>query len=158
MQTIRQRGDGMTIGMAIKQGVKFVFGWCGCIADHGGTQSVQMADLGHSQFHLLGTGARLENGVEMTWVNASSAKVVAETVVGQITFAAERSLSCLDRFFKWQMFEAMQRVVMHECSHRPIIGDRLARKPDQRSQLHPLALVVGLCCYLSHSIVSMARS
>ena len=41
--------------------------------------------------------------------------------------------SLANRFLEVELFEPVQRIVMHECPHGPVIGDDLACQPDQSS-------------------------
>mgnify|MGYP001589391086 CR=1 FL=1 len=54
-----------------------------------------------------------------------------------------------------EIFEAVQRIVMHEGAHRPVLGNDLAGELDQPSELHALGLAVRRCFYFFHSLDSI---
>ena len=55
-----------------------------------------------------------------------------------------------DGFFEGEIFEAMERVVMHEVPHRPILGDDLAREADHTPELHASGFDIDGLVYRFH--------
>ncbi len=95
-------------------------------------------------------------GVEMMRQNPAGAEVFAICLTGQIATAAQQALRFAHGLFEVEFFEPVQRIVMHECAHGPVVGDDLARQPDQSFQLHPLGFAEARADYLCHSIISTA--
>jgi hypothetical protein len=55
-----------------------------------------------------------------------------------------------------EMFQATQRIMVNEGPHRPVMGDDLARKPDQAPESHALGLAVRCFLYFFHKLNSKA--
>jgi hypothetical protein len=71
-------------------------------------------------------------------------------MTGKIAVAAHELFAAPDRLFKWEVFQTVKRVVMHEGAHRPVLRDDLAREMDYSSQFHPSRFDVGRAIYLFH--------
>src|SRR2546421_213624 len=52
---------------------------------------------------------------------------------------------------KGQVFETMQRVMMDECAHRPILRDDFPGKPDDAAKFHAAGIGIVFSCYLVHA-------
>jgi hypothetical protein len=51
---------------------------------------------------------------------------------------------------KRQVFEAMQRVVMDEGAHGPVLRDHFTRKTHDTAKLHSAGVGILPACYLFH--------
>src|SRR4026209_2921038 len=143
------------IGMTLKHNVEVVGRRGRYAMQQVSTQHVEVADLASSKPDMLVRGLGFQSGVEMTRQNAPKTEVVAKDFIGQIAVAAPRLPGAADRLFKVKIFQPVQRVVMHEGAHGPVVGDDLAGETDERSELHPLAVAIVSPGYLDHSIFSM---
>src|SRR5215475_12076929 len=94
--------------------------------------------------------------VEVTRKNTAGTDIVAKNFTGKITLTAKPLQSARRSLIERMDFQSMERVVMNKRPHGPVVGDDLAREPDQGSELHALGFAVRPVGYLSHdTVISM---
>src|SRR5262245_34406641 len=69
----------------------------------------------------------------------------------QVAVASQELLAAPHCLLERKVFKAMERFVVHERPHRPILRDDLACEMDHPSQLHSPRFDVGSVLYLSHT-------
>src|SRR5689334_13052555 len=82
--------------------------------------------------------------------NAACLQIPPIQFAGEITAAAHELFAAADRFFKGKVFETVERVVMHEGPHGPILRDDFPGEADDAAQLHPPGFNVGRALYRVH--------
>ena len=58
-------------------------------------------------------------------------------MAGQIAVAPHELFAAPDGLFKRKVLEAMERIVVHEGPHRPVLRDDFACEVNDPTQLHP---------------------
>src|SRR5581483_4404362 len=94
--------------------------------------------------------------LEMLKPDAARAQVAAVDVAGQIAFSAQELAAPLDRLLERQALQAVQRIVMHEGPHGPVLSDDFAREADRPAKLHPLGVGIGGGRHRFHVVDSVA--
>src|SRR5512147_2307642 len=91
-----------------------------------------------------------EGVVKMSGLDPTGREVVAIHPAGEIAVPAHELLATTDRFFEWQVLQAMKRIVMDEGPHWPVLGNDLAGELHNAAQLHPSGFDVDRAGYLFH--------
>ena len=73
----------------------------------------------------------------------------------EVPIPSHELLAAPDGFLERQILKTMERIVMHERPHRPILGDDFSCELDDPSQLHPSGFDVDRRGYLFHANVPM---
>ncbi len=145
--------DSSPVRMATDLGIEHLVRRCGRPFEKMSAKRFQLGNFARSQFNALVFRKRFQSSVEMTLQNPARAIIVAKKLIRQITFATKQLLSSPCGLVEMDIFQAMKRIVMNKGSHRPVMSDDLARKPDQPSQLHPLGFAVRHRSYLIHDVI-----
>ena len=65
-------------------------------------------------------------------------------LIGQVAVSAQQLVRVADRLIEGQVLQPVNRVVVHEALHRPELGDRFARLPNQ--MVHALVFAGSRRC------------
>src|SRR5437773_11160066 len=110
---------------------------------HGGAESMGQTGTKHflvrnparAKDDRLVASHRPEGLVEMMERDSPRVQATAKRVPGKITMPAQKRPSTTDCLMKRQVFEAMQRVVMDEGAHGPVLRDHFTRKTHDTAKL-----------------------
>ena len=102
-------------------------------ARHLDQQHIEAADGLISKRDLLISGVWLQDSIEVLLQNSAAMEILTKHLIGQIWITTQEELPLANRFLEVEFFEPVQRIVMHECPHGPVIGDDLACQSDQSS-------------------------
>jgi hypothetical protein len=72
----------------------------------------------------------------MPELNPAGVEVAAIEVAGKIAVPSQELFAASDGFFKREVLEAVERIVMHEGPHRPVLGNDLTRQADHAPEFH----------------------
>jgi hypothetical protein len=72
-------------------------------------------------------------------------------MTGEIAVASHELFAAADGLFKRKVLKAMERIVVHERPHRPILRDDFTRKVNDPTQLHASGFDVGRRDYRFHT-------
>ena len=103
-----------------------------------GPQHVPMRHRRRANDHVFIVDHRLQRLVQLLQLDPPRSKVPAVLIPREIAAASQESHAALNRFFKRKIFQAMKRIMVHERSHRPVLGDDFARQADDAQEFHPL--------------------
>src|SRR5262245_17509963 len=141
--------------MKLNPGVEHFVRWRINILDEAGTQHVELGNSTRAKSYRLLLRDGFQGMVEVVGKNTAGAYIVAKNFTGKITLAAKPLQSPRRSLMERMDFQSMEWVVMNKRPHGPIIGDDLAREPNQGSELHTLGFGVRPLGYLSHVVISM---
>jgi hypothetical protein len=96
-------------------------------------QHIQLENVTGSQPDRVILCARLQGRIEMAREDPAGIQAVVKDFSGQIAPAPQYPLGPPHGFFEGEIFQPMQRIVMNEVPHGPVVRDDLAREPNQRS-------------------------
>src|SRR5262249_810063 len=113
-------------------------------------QHLSMRNPARSDDHVLVLDDRLQGVVEILGLNSTGLEVDAILMAGQVAIASQELFAPPDGLFERKILETMERVVVHESPHRPVLRDDFACEVDDPSQLHPSRFDVGPVLYLFH--------
>jgi hypothetical protein len=101
-----------------------------------GTQDFPVGNTARSDRDGIIPGQRLDSLVQMMAENSSGVEVPAIRCTGKIAAGSKKRAPPLDRWFKWEVFETVQRVVVDKHSHGPVLPYDFTRQADDPSQFH----------------------
>src|SRR5690348_12671386 len=84
----------------------------------------------------LATCQGMQRLIEMTQQYSPAAKVSSKRFAREIAAPPQKLLAAPNRLVKREIFEAMERIVMNEGAHGPVLGDHLAGETDNAAKLH----------------------
>jgi hypothetical protein len=91
-----------------------------------GAQDLAVRHAARAQHHLRAAYQRRQGRIEMSGRDPSLPDIGPVGPARQIALSAQQAPAALHRFVEPEVFEAVQRIVMHEGPHRPVLGDDLA--------------------------------
>jgi hypothetical protein len=109
-----------------------------------GAKDVEVGELPPSDDDALVLRQRPEGLLHVSRQDPPLADVLAKEPVGKIPVPFQIFSAEAYGLFKREVFQAMKGIVMDEGPHRPVRGDDLAGEADQRAELHPLNVGIGM--------------
>lgn len=108
--------------------------------NHRGGEEVQMAQTSPCEGDLFIAGNRLQGSSHIVFLDAPAPKLPAIVVIVEVSASTEQLPSLLYGLLKRQGFQPMERVVMDEGPHRPVLGNDFPGQFHIRAQFHPLRI------------------
>src|SRR5262245_1625995 len=119
-------------------------------------QHFETVDLSPGYIDVVVSRTCIDGALEMMKRYSSRPEIVTEDRIGEIPPAAQYLAGTLDRFIEMEILQTVQRIVMDKRAHRPVIGDDLAREPNQPAKLHSQAFAVSGRRARYHALISRA--
>ena len=119
--------------------------------DQTGLQDVVVCDPAQSDIHVGISSQWLQGRIEMVDRDSARTHIPAIDITGQIPIPSHELLAAPDGFLERQILKTMERIVMYERPHRPVLGDDFSCELDDPSQLHPSGFDVDRRGYLFHA-------
>src|SRR5262245_7444547 len=116
-----------------------------------GSQDVTMRQPMRSDAHLCLAGERPQHRTEILESDTAGVKVGPILMTGKITVTPHELFAAPDCLLKWEVLEAVERLVVDECPHRPILRDYFTLEMNNPAQLHASGLDVGRRNYRFHA-------
>ena len=124
--------------------IKRFFDRCTEASGQASAEDLAVGDLARADGQVFIMHQRRKGGIEMLELNPAGIEVAAIEVAGKIAIRSQELFAAPDGFFKRKIFEAMERIVMHEGAHRPVLGNDRARQANLASEFRTSGCNVGL--------------
>jgi hypothetical protein len=99
---------------------------------------------------LFALHARTQCFIEVPELDPTRTKILSVHAARKVAIPTHELLAATNRFLEREIFETVERIVVHERPHRPILGDDFAGELHDAAQLHPSGLDVDRTVYLFH--------
>src|SRR5437867_2126151 len=86
---------------------------------------------------------------------SAGAQVCSKCVPGEMTTSAQESMAELHRLIEIQIFQAVQRVVMDEGAHGPVLGHDFPAEAHDAAKFHAAGVGIDPASYFSHAGISL---
>src|SRR5215467_4539054 len=116
-----------------------------------GSQDVTMRQPMRPDAHLCLARERFQHRIEILESDTAGFKVGPILITGKITVTPHELFAAPDCLLKREVLEAVERIVVDEGPHRPILRDYFTREMNNPAQLHASGYDVGRRNYRFHA-------